>query len=86
MKRTVECGAMFKNHNVQKNLAKFVEKVPAATPFCEFNDDCTIDEIVKALPITDKFLADGTVNHDWTYYFDIDADEDGMYVWFIERD
>ena len=86
MKRIVDVSAEYKTNDIHKNLARFAKKFPKAADFCEFDTDCTIEEIAKSLPITDKFFADGTVNNDWTYYFDIDFDrEDGMYIWFIER-
>ena len=86
MKRIVNVDAEYKTNNVHKNIARFAKRFPEAAEFCEFDTDCTIEEIAKSLPITDKFLADGTVNNDWTYYFDIDFDcGDGMYIWFIKR-
>lgn len=84
MKRTTDIDAMYRTQNVKKNLERFATKHPEAAPFCEF-DEYSVEEIAKALPITDKYWADGSVNDDWTYYFDIDFDNDGMYVWFIER-
>lgn len=86
MTRIVDVDAQYKTKDIHKNLAKFAKRFPEAADFCEFDVDCTIDEIAKSLPITDKFWADGTVNNDWTYYFDIDFNcGDGMYIWFIER-
>lgn len=85
MERIVNVDAEYKTMNVQKNLERFAQKFPAAAAFCEF-DSYKIEDIRAALPLTDKFLADGTVNNDWTYYFDIDFDcGTGMYVWYIER-
>lgn len=86
MRRILEVDAEYKTNNIHKNLARFAKRFPEAAEFCEFDTDCTIEEIARALPITDKFWADGTVNQDWTYYFDIDFDyEDRMYIWFIKR-
>ena len=85
MKRTVNVDAIYKTKDIHKNLARFAKKYPAAADYCEFDKECTVEQIIKALPITDKFWADGTINKEWTYYFDIDIDQDGMYIWFIER-
>ena len=85
MKRTVDVDSIYKTKDVHANLARFAKKFPEAAAYCEFDEDCTIEQIAKSLPITDKYLADGTVNNEWTYYFDIDLDQDGMYIWFIER-
>lgn len=85
MKRTIDVDAMYKSRNVYKNLARFAKKFPEAAEYCEFDEDCTIEQITQALPITDKYLADGTVNNEWTYYFDIDFKQEGMYIWFIQR-
>lgn len=86
MTRTVNVGAMYRTKDVHKNLARFAKKFPEAAEFCEFDNECTIEEIKKSLPLTDKYLADGTVNDEWYYYFDIDFDQDGMYIWFIKRE
>ena len=85
MKRTVNVDAFYRTNNVHKNLARFAKRFPEAADFCEFDDTCTVEEIAKSLPITDKYWADGTVNEEWTYHFDIDFDQDGMYIWFIGR-
>lgn len=85
MERTVNVDATYRTKDVYKNLARFAKKYPAAAEFCEFDEGHTIEEIKKSLPLTDKFFADGTINDEWTYYFDIDFDQDGMYVWFIQR-
>jgi hypothetical protein len=85
MKRTINVDAMYRTKDVHKNLMRFAKNFPEAKAFCEFDDDCTIEEIAKSLPITDKYWADGTVYEDWTYYFNIDFDQDGMYIYYIER-
>ena len=86
MKRIVNVEAGYKTKDIHRNLERFSDKFPEASAFCAFDKDCTIDDISKSLPITDKFLADGTVNNEWTYYFDIDFDfGDGIYIWFIQR-
>lgn len=85
MKRVIDVDAIYKTKDVHKNLARFAKKFPEAAEYCEFDADCTIEEIANALPITDKYFADGTVNNEWTYYFDIDFEQDGMYLWFIKR-
>lgn len=85
MTRIVDVDAMYRTKDIYKNLARFAKKFPEATEYCEFDEGHTIEEIAKSLPITDKYFADGTVNNDWTYYFDIDFNQDGMYMWFIER-
>ena len=85
MKRTYEAEAEYATMNVKKNLERFAKRFPKAADFCEF-DEITPEVLKSCLPITDKFLADGTVNNDWTYYFDIDFNcGDGMYIWYIER-
>lgn len=85
MKRTINVDTMYKTKNVYKNLARFAKKFPEAANYCEFDEGHTIEEIAKSLPITDKYFADGTINEEWTYYFDIDFDQEGMYMWFIQR-
>lgn len=85
MKRVFNVEAMYRTKDVHKNLARFAKRYPEAADYCEFDRDCTIEQIAQALPITDKYLADGTVNNEWTYYFDIDFDQEGMYIWFIQR-
>lgn len=85
MTRIVDVDAMYKTKDVYKNLERFAKKFPEAASYCEFDEGYTNEEIAKALPITDKYLADGTINEEWTYYFDIDFNQDGMYMWFIER-
>lgn len=85
MTRIVDVDAMYKTKDVYKNLERFGKRFPEAKEFCEFDKECTSEEIAKALPITDMYLADGTINKEWTYYFDIDFNQDGMYMWFIER-
>ena len=62
-----------------------MKRFPEAAAYCEFDKDATDEDIKRALPITDKTFADGTYNENWTYYFDIDIDEDEMYMWFIVR-
>lgn len=84
MKRTVNVDSIYRTKDISKNLDRFAKKFPEASDYCEFGD-CTIEEVKKSLPITDKYFADGTINNDWTYYFDIDFDQDGMYIWFIKR-
>ena len=78
-------GAMYKTKDVHKNLEKFAKRFPEASDFCEFDKDLTIEQIKQGLPVTDKYSSDGTIYNDWSYYFDIDFDQDGMYIWFIER-
>lgn len=85
MKRILNVDAMYKTKDVYKNLERFAKRFPEAADFCDFDKDCTIDQIQQSLPLTDKFFADGNVNKDWSYYFDIDFDQDGMYIWFIQR-
>lgn len=86
MKRIVNVDAEYKTMNVHKNLERFAKRFPEAAEFCEFDKDCTLEEIQKSLPITDKYLADGTVNNEWTYYLNIDFNcGDKMYIWFIQR-
>lgn len=85
MKKTIDVDAMYKSRDVYKNLARFAKKFPEVAEYCEVDEDCTIEQITQALPITDKYLADGTVNNEWTYYFDIDFEQEGMYIWFIQR-
>lgn len=85
MTRTIDVDAMYRTKDVYKNLAKFAKKFPEAKDYCEFDNDRTIEEIAKSLPITDKYFADGTINDEWAYYFDIDFEQDGMYIWFIQR-
>lgn len=85
MERIVNVDAIYRTKDVRKNIAKFIKKHPEAAEYCDFDKNCTSEEIINSLPITDKFFADGTINNEWTYYFDIDIDQDGMYVWFIKR-
>ena len=85
MRRIIDVDMMCKTKDIRKNLARFARKFPEAKDFCEFDDDCTVEAVAKALPITDKYWADGTVYEDWTYYFNIDFDQDGMYIYYIER-
>lgn len=85
MKRTINVDAMYRTKDVYKNLARFAKRFPEAAEYCEIDEGHTIEEIAKCLPITDKYYADGTINDEWTYYFDIDFDQDGMYMWFIQR-
>lgn len=86
MKRIVNVDAEYKTKDIHKNIARFAKRFSEAAEFCGFDTDCTIEDIAKSLPITDKFLADGTVNDDWTYYFGIDFNcGDGMYIWCIKR-
>lgn len=85
MKTTISVDAMYKSRDVYKNLARFAKKFPEAAEYCEFNKDCTIEQIAQSLPITDKYFADGTITNEWTYYFDIDFEQEGMYIWFIQR-
>lgn len=85
MTRVVNVDAIYKSRDIHKNLKKFAKRFPEASAYCEFDKDATLEDIKRSLPITDKFYADGTVYENWTYYFDIDIDEDGMYMWFIKR-
>ena len=85
MTRIVDVDATYMTRNVYKNLARFAKRYPEAAEFCEFDEGHTNEEIAKSLPLTDKYNADGTINEEWTYYFDIDFYQDGMYIWFIER-
>lgn len=86
MKRIVNVDAEYKTKDIHKNIARFAKRFSEAAEFCEFDTDCTIDDVAKSLPITDKFLADGTINDNWTYYFGIDFNcGDGMYIWCIKR-
>lgn len=85
MKRTVNVEALYKAKDIHKSLARFAKRFPEAKDYCEFDKDCTVEEIAKSLPITDKYLADGAINNEWTYFFDVDFDQDGFYIWFIQR-
>ena len=84
MKRTVNVVAIYKTKDICKNLERFANKYPEVADYCKFGD-LIIEDFKNALPITDKYLADGTVNNDWTYYFDIDFNQEGMYIWFVKR-
>ena len=84
MKRIVNIDSIYKTKDICKNLARFAKKFPEAAEYSEFSD-YTIEQVKNALPITDKYFADGTINNDWSYYFDIDFDQDGMYIWLIKR-
>lgn len=89
MERIVNADAMYREKDVYKALKDFAKRFPNAAPFCEFDEGLTNEEIKQGLPITDKFNADGTVNNNWTYYFDIDFDQGGLYnfyIWYIERE
>lgn len=86
MKRVVNVDAIYKTKDIQKNLVKFAKKFTESAEYCDFDKSCTNEEILKALPITDKYFADGTINTEWTYYLDIDIEQDGMYIWFIKRE
>lgn len=86
MKRIVNVDAEYKTMDIHKNLARFARRFPEAADYCYFDDDCSVEDIAKSLPITDKFYADGTVNNDWSYYLNIDFDCcGGIYIWFIGR-
>ena len=85
MKRVVNVDAIYRTKDIHKNLKKFAKRFPEASAYCDFDEDATAEDIIKGFPITDKFNADGTIYENWTYYFDIDIDQDGMYMWFIER-
>jgi hypothetical protein len=85
MTRIVDVDAMYKTKDVYKNLKRFAKRFPEAAEFCELDEGHTNEEIAKCLPITDKYFADGTINEEWTYYFNIDIEQDGMYMWFIKR-
>lgn len=85
MTRVINVDAIYRTKDIHKNLKKFVKRFPEASAYCEFDKDATLDDIKKSLPITDKYFADGTINENWTYYFDIDIDENEMYMWFIVR-
>ena len=85
MTRTKDYDLFVKGNDIHKALRKFEKNFPDTEDFTCFDIDCTIEEIKSYLPVTDKFMADGTINNDWTYYFDIDVQEDGFYLWFIER-
>ena len=85
MTRVVNVDAIYRTKDIHKNLKKFAKRFPEASAYCEFDEDATAEEIIKGFPITDKYLADGTFNEQWTYYLDIYIDDDGMYMWFIKR-
>ena len=85
MKRIIDVDAMYRTKDVYKNLARFAKKFPEAADYCGIDEGFTIEQIKRALPLTDKYFADGTVNNEWTYYFDIDFDQEEMYIWFIQR-
>lgn len=89
MERIVNADAMYRTKDVYKALKDFAKRFPNAAPFCEFDEGLTNEEIEQRLPITDKYLADGTINKEWTYYFNIDFDQGGLhnlYIWYIERE
>ena len=85
MKRTIDIDKFYRTNDIRKALEKFSKAYPVAAPFSDFDEGCTEPDILSSLPMTDKYWADGKVNNEWTYYFDIDAQEDGYYIWYIER-
>lgn len=87
MRRKIEVDYFSRQKDIHKALRAFEKKFPCAKDFTCFDIDMTAEEIRTMLPMTDRDLADGTKNMNWTYYFDIDMDqEDGFYIWYIERE
>lgn len=89
MRRTISIDYFIKGKDIHKALRKFEKKFPFLKDFTCFDIDMSTEEVLASLPMTDRDLGDGTKNHDWTYYFDIDVtdvdDGDGFYIWYVER-
>ena len=84
MIRTKDYDGFYKTKNIHTALNRFSKKYPCVADFAEF-DEFKEEAIIPSLPITDKYLSDGTINNEWSYYFNIDVQEDGYYIWYIER-
>lgn len=85
MERIRDYDAFYKTNNIYTALKRFTKKFPEVAVMTDFDEGHTNEEIISCLPITDMNLADGTRNNDWTYYFNIDSQEEGFYIWYIER-
>lgn len=87
MKRIYEGDKEYKGlDKVNKHLEDFRFKHPKLSKFLEF-EIMSYKELIEIMPITDKYMGDGSINN-WTYYVDVDVDEedDFLYIWGILRE